>query len=136
MFKNAFFLALTSAILATGISFAYAQFYFGMLVDFSEAFKVIELLSYNVAISMAACFLFVGIHFLLKKPPLVGFITNALLSVVSIALVFVLLKRNDPVLKNEDAAIFIDYYKGFLMPVLFIPFLTWFSLFPLFIKNK
>lgn len=136
MFKNVFFLALTSAILATGVSYGYAKAYFGMLVDFSEAFKLLELLSYNVAISMAACFLFVGLFKLIKKQGIVSFLTNAILSVTSITLVFVLLKRNDPVLKNEDAALFIDYYKGFLMPVLFIPFLTWFSLFPLFIKNK
>jgi hypothetical protein len=39
---------------------------------------------------------------------------------------------DDPILKNEDAALMIDYFKGFLMPLLFVPTLSWMSFRPLF----
>ena len=36
--------------------------------------------------------------------------------------------------KNEDAQMMIDYYKGFVMPMLFFPALSWMTFKPLFIK--
>jgi hypothetical protein len=44
------------------------------------------------------------------------------------------LKSNDPTFKNEDAELMKDFFKGFLMPMLFFPALSWFTFKPLIIK--
>jgi hypothetical protein len=42
---------------------------------------------------------------------------------------------DDPKFKNEDAQLFIDYFKGFIMPLIFFPVLSYFTIKPLFEKN-
>jgi hypothetical protein len=71
--------------------------------------------------------------FLLKRGILADLLSGLLFSAASVALVFYVLKMQDPVFKNPDAQLSVDYYKGFLMPMLFFPLLAWFTLKPLFL---
>ena len=70
--------------------------------------------------------------FLLKQGILADLLSGLLFSAATVALVFYVLKMQDPVFKTEDAQLFVDFYKGFLMPMLFFPLLAWFTLKPLF----
>ena len=71
--------------------------------------------------------------FLLKQGILADLLSGLLFSSATIALVFYVLKMQDPVFKTEDAQLFVDFYKGSLMPMLFFPLLAWFTLKPLFL---
>lgn len=134
-FKNVFFLGLSSGILATVACLVYTKGYFSMLADFSEVTGVIKLLSNCMLATMVACFVFFALNYLIKNPAIAEFIFNLLVTLASVATVFVVLKSNDPEFKNEDTMLMIDYYKGFLMPMIFFPALAWFTLKPLFIKK-
>jgi hypothetical protein len=81
-----------------------------------------------------ASILFFGISKIITNKSIATFLFNLLLSGVSIALVFYVLKSNDPTFKNEDAELMKDFFKGFLMPMLFFPALSWFTFKPLIIK--
>jgi len=59
---------------------------------------------------------------------------SLLLSLASIGAVFYVLGAEDPIFKNEDVSIMADYFKGFIMPMLFFPALTWFTFKPLIVK--
>lgn len=136
MFKKLFFLGLTSIIISIGVAMAYTSFYFDILADFSEVVTFILLLAYYSVFCMLAVFLFIGLHRVIKRLRLVMFLVNTVLAIFSVLAVFYVLKSNDPVFKNEDTQIMIDYFKGFLMPLLFIPSLVWMALQPLFISEK
>lgn len=110
--------------------------YASILVDFTEATGLIKVLSYSLLCAMSACFLFVGLNKLIKKQFIAEFIFNLLVTLASIIAVFLLLKSNDPEFKNEDAQLMVDYYKGFVMPMLFFPALAWFTLKPLFVRKS
>ena len=134
MFKNIFFLGISSGILATIACLVYTNGYFSIIVDFSEAAGFVNLLSYCIAASMVASFLFFIIRKLIKKSNIAESLFNLLFTLASLASVFYMLDANDPEFKNEDAALMVDYYKGFVMPMLFFPALGWMILKPLFIK--
>jgi len=112
----------------------YAIVYFKIIADFSEAFSFVFYLTFYLTIGMLMCFLVTGIQFLVAKKSLVEFIVNVVFSAISIGLVFYLLKMNDPEFNNDEAIILEDYYKGFVMPLVFFPFLSWQILKPLIIK--
>ena len=135
MFKRIFFLALISGVVATIASVTYSKAYFGIIVDFSEVVTTTKMVAHNMLFTMAGCFLFYGLHYLIKKKNIAEFLFNMLITLLSVVMVFVVLKAEDPVFKNEDAALFIDYYKGFLMPMIFFPALSWMTLKPLFLSK-
>jgi hypothetical protein len=135
MFKNIFFLGLTSSFLATAACMVYSQMYFSILVDFSEATGIMTVLTNCLIGAMAACFVFIALTKLIKKTFIAEFVFNLLVTLASISAVFLLLKSNDPVFVNEDAQLMIDYYKGFVMPMLFFPALAWFTLKPIFVRK-
>lgn len=133
MFKKTFLLAVVSGLMASLVSIVYVSGY-KTLVDFSEIASYANIFSYNFLFAMIACFLFFGISSVLKNKSIATFLFNALLSLLSIGLVFYVLKAEDPTFKNEDAELMKDFFKGFLMPMLFFPALSWFTFKPLFIK--
>ena len=128
----------SSGLLAAIACFFYATFYFGLIVDFSEGLSkwIIFIVFYK------NCFFAAGImsmiHYLLKwilhkKGILADLLSGLFFSIATIAFVFYVLKMKDPVFKTPDAQLFVDFYKGFLMPILFFPLLAWFTLKPLFL---
>ncbi|MEN9977780.1 MAG: hypothetical protein RLZZ493_799 [Bacteroidota bacterium] len=134
MFARIFSLGIISSLFATVVSVVYTSFYTNVIVDFSEVASVVKILAYNVMIGTFASILFFGISKIITNKSIATFLFNLLLSGVSIALVFYVLKSNDPTFKNEDAELMKDFFKGFLMPMLFFPALSWFTFKPLIIK--
>lgn len=133
-FKSQFIHALLAGLFATMVSWFYVSVYSKNIVDFSEYTSLSKLLSYSFVVTMAASFLSLGISKLIKRSEWNTFLSFFLLSGGTIGIVFYVLKMDDPVLKNEDAALMIDYFKGFLMPLLFIPSLSWMTFRSLFSK--
>lgn len=136
MFKNSFLsglLAGTGALIACVV---YSSFYFNNLVDFSEVVTISRMAGGCFAFGMTAAFLRFGMEKVIKKDMLAVFSTNILLSLLSIGAVFYVLKMDDPQFMNEDAQLFIDYYKGFIMPMLFFPALAWFTFTPLIFRKN
>ncbi len=133
-FKKIFFLGASSSFLAFVVSVIYTEAYYSRLVDFSEAMSWSSMFSNFLLIGISACFIYLGLNRLLKNQKWTDFVFNLMFSAFSLIMVFMVLKADDPQFKNEDAQLLIDYYKGFVMPVLFFPALSWFSLKPLFFK--
>ena len=126
----------SSGLLAALACFFYATFYY-TLVDFSEgSSKHIIFLSFFKNCLLSATLMSIIYYllkgFLFKKGILADLLSGLLFSAATVALVFYVLKMQDPVFKTEDAQLFVDFYKGFLMPMLFFPLLAWFTLKPLF----
>lgn len=135
MFKRFFFLALTSGIFSSLVSLIYAYAYKSLVkVDFTEATGFLHLICFSLMITLGISILATGIYSIIKSKAVAAFVSGFILSGFSVALVFYILKMNDPEFKNEDAAIMIDYFKGYMVPFAFIPALSWFSFKPLFIK--
>jgi hypothetical protein len=131
-FRNHFIHALLAGVFSTLISWFYVSVYAKNIVDFSEYTSLLKLLGFSLMITIGAAFLSAGISKVVKNKSWNAFLSQFILSGLTIALVFYVLKMDDPVLKNEDAALMIDYFKGFLMPLLFVPTLSWMSFRPLF----
>ena len=128
----------SSGLLATLACFFYATFYYTLLFDFSEGLsKVFIFIAFFKNCLLAATLMSIIYYFLkgffLKRGILADLLSGLLFSAASVALVFYVLKMQDPVFKNPDAQLFVDFYKGFLMPMLFFPLLAWFTLKPLFL---
>ncbi len=134
MFKRFFFLALASGLFSSIISWIYSSIYKSMIADFTEVSGYWHLLCFSMMITLGVSILAAGIYALVKNRSLASFICNFILSGFSISLVFYIFTMNDPELKNEDAMAMIDYFKGYLIPIAFIPALSWMSFKPLFIK--
>ena len=127
----------SSGLLAALACFLYATFYY-TLVDFSEGLsKVVIFITFFKNCFLSAIIMSVIYYllkgFLLKQGILADLFSGLLFSAATVALVFYVLKMQDPVFKTEDAQLFVDFYKGFLMPMLFFPILAWFTLKPLFL---
>ena len=135
MFKGAFLTGIISGVAATIACLVYSNFYAGLLVDFTEATSVIAVLSNCMMVSMIGCFVYFGLSKIIKNNRFAEFSFNLLVTIASLASVFLFLKSDDPEFKNEDAQMMIDYYKGFVMPMLFFPALSWMTFKPLFIKS-
>jgi hypothetical protein len=134
MFKQSFFLGIIAGIAATIACLLYSNFYFSIIVDFSEATTLSKVAAGCFGFTMIAAFLQFGLGTIVKNTKLADFIVSLIIAIVSISLVFYVLKMDDPEFKNEDAQLFVDYFKGFLMPMLFFPALGWFTFKPLFRK--
>jgi hypothetical protein len=141
MIKKLIIQSLSAGALATIVSTLYTNFYYGKLIkdfsiaDFSESVNIQTILKYDFFAVLIGGLIFFVISKLIKNNAISNFVFNFLVSLICITLVFGVLKMKDPVFKNEDAQLFIDYYKGFLMPLLFVPALSWFTLKPLIIKS-
>lgn len=135
MFKNYFFLGLISGLFSSLVCLIYAKVYAGIIVDFSEATSYMQLLSFSLMITIGGCLLKFVMTKIIPNAALSQVLFNILLSGTSILLVFLVLKMDDPEFKDENAAAMIDYFKGYLMPILFVPALSYFSLRPLFVKS-
>jgi len=135
MFKQFFFLGLFSAASSLILAFIYSEIYFDQIADFSEGFSMIFFGSFYLSVGLLACFLMVGIRYIIAKSTSAETVFNSLFSMGTLFLVFYLLKMNDPEFSKEEAVIMEDYYKSFIIPMLFFPLLTWFSLRPLIIKS-
>lgn len=130
----------STAFLAALACYLYATFYYTLLVDFSEgSSKFVISVAFFKNCLLSATLMSVTYYllkgFLLKRGILADLLSGLLFSVATVALVFYVLKMKDPVFKTEDVQLFVDFYKGFLMPMLFFPFLAWFTLKPLFLMK-
>lgn len=135
-FKKDFFLGISAGLLATLACIIYTKMYFSILVDFSETTGPLKLLMNCILVTTGACFLHYILHYVLKRDFLADFLFNLIFVMFSVSMVFYILKMDDPTFKNEDASLMIDYYKGFLMPMVFFPALAWFILHPVFFRKK
>lgn len=135
MFKNFFFLAIVSGIFSSLVSLTYSAVYKSMVeIDFTEATGYWRLLSFSLMITLGISIISAGITAVIKKKSIAAFLSNFILSGFSIALVFCILKMDDPTFKNEDSMAMIDYFKTYMIPFTFIPALSWFSFKPVFIN--
>lgn len=121
--------------LASLIASLYILFYFNKIVDFSDGKGwsgwFLNLLAYYMLLSIGISLVhFVFTAKIAKKmsEKWKSFIFSGFLILMSIVLVFSILLMNDPVFSTEDAQLMVDFFKGFLMPLAFIPMLTWYSI--------
>ena len=134
--------SISAGTLASLVSLLYTNFYYGKLIkdfgiaDFSESVNAGSIIKYDFAAILTGGIIFFLLSKAIKNNNISTFIFNFLVSMICVAMVFGVLKMNDPEFKNEDAQLFVDYYKGFLMPLIFIPALSWFTLKPLFLQSK
>ena len=139
--KRAIIHALTASVFSAIVCYCYAAFYFNLIVDFSEGASMWSLmgrffvLSGLLTLPISICYQLV-IHFFPKKNRLGEFLLGLIFSGLTIGLVFYVLKMKEPVFKKEDTLLFVDFYKGFLMPMLFFPLLSWFTFKPFFATKK
>ena len=138
MFKRIFLNGLIAGIFGTIISTAYIYIfkYSPLEVDFTEKASVSYLLSFNMLIGVAACFIYFAILTLLKKEHLTSFIVGFIFSGASIAIALLMMFKVDSELafKNENAELYKDFYYFILAPTAFFPTLSWFAFKPLIIK--
>ena len=134
-FKKVFTLGLISGLFAFVICVVYTQAYYSILVDFSEGAEVSIMLSYCTGGTMAGCFLYFAIRKIIKNTAIANFIFNIIISSIPLTLVFMVLAQNDIEFKNKDAFEMVEYYKGFILPMLFLPSLSWMTFKPLLIKE-
>jgi hypothetical protein len=133
--------AICASVLASLVCYFYATFYFGLLVDFSEGASVWPLLGRYfiltgiLTLPLSIIYQFVICSFL-KKSRFSEMLMGLVFSGLTVALVFYVLKMKEPTFKKEDTLLFVDFFKGFLMPMLFFPLLSWFTLKPLFSSKK
>lgn len=135
--KNAFLHGISAAVLSSVVSFAYSSFYFDLLVDFSEgeSFGKLALFFFwtsGIFTMSFSLFYHMFAISVIKNKTVAELLTGFLFSGITLGLVFYVLKMKDPTFKNEDVAMFVDFYKGFIMPLLFFPLLSWFTLKSLF----
>ena len=135
MFKRFFILGLVASIASIVACLIYTKLYATILVDFSEGMSVSKIITNNLIVGMSACFIAFSLNTIFKKTSISEFIFNLLFSLVAIAFVFVVMSANDPAFTDENAALFAEFYKGYLMPMLFFPLLTWFTFKPLIFKK-
>jgi hypothetical protein len=135
MFKSYFIHGLLTSVLSTVFGAAYMQFYYKEIADFSEAASLTALISGNILFGMTACFVAFALQMVIQKRERSEFVFNLLCAAFVIALILYILKMDDPTFKNEDASILSCYYKGFLLPLIFFPILSWFALQPILIKK-
>ncbi len=123
------------------VCYCYAAFYFSLVVDFSEGasfwslFARFFVLSGVLTFPISLCYQLL-LHFYPKNSKLMEFLIGLIFSGLTIGLVFYVLKMKEPIFKKEDTLLFVDFFKGFLMPMLFFPLLSWFTFKPLFISNN
>jgi hypothetical protein len=130
-FNRALTHGIFAGLIATVVGMAYTTFYFSQIVDFSDGsgwLNIIpELLSRYMLITIVGSIT----HYLILKPFVNAkqwgnFVFALLFNAFALGLVVFVLKMDDPTFKTEDAQLMGDFFKGFLMPLVFIPFLSWY----------
>lgn len=134
MFKRFFFLGAVSGVFASLIAWIYSSMYKNMIADFTEVTGFWHLLCFSLMITLGISIIGAAIYRFLKNRSLAAFMCNFILSGFSISLVFYVFLMDDPEFKNEDTMAMIDYFKGYMIPFVFMPALSWMSFKPLFIK--
>ncbi|WP_341902485.1 MULTISPECIES: hypothetical protein [Fluviicola] len=134
MFKRFFFLGAVAGVFASLVAWIYSSVYKSMIADFTEVTGFWHLLCFSLMITLGISIIGTAIYALLKNRSLAAFICNFILSGFSVSLVFYVFLMDDPEFKNEDTMAMIDYFKGYMIPFVFIPALSWMSFKPLFIK--
>lgn len=145
MFKKLFFAALISGIFGAAISVAYTYIYkySPLELDFTEHTSIINLLAYNLGVTMSVCFLFFALSKVIKKVNIVSVIIGFILSGFALVLILFRLGQPDPVFTVTKAMEagnvmnpneFVAYYGGYINPLIVVPILSWFTFKPLFIK--
>ena len=135
MFKRFFFLGAVSGVFASLIAWIYSSMYKSMIADFTEVTGFWHLLCFSLMITLGTSIIGAAIYAILKNKSLAAFICNVILSGISVSLVFYVFLMDDPEFKSEDSMAMIDYFKGYMIPFVFIPALSWMSFKPLFINN-
>jgi hypothetical protein len=136
MFKNSFILGAVAGLTSTLACYVYSNFYYSIIVDFSEAVNLTTILAGCFGFAMLAAVIRYGIKQVIKRDRIAELCVNLIISMFTIGLVFYMLNTNDPEFKNEDAQLMVDFYKGFVMPMLSFPALAWFTFTPLFVKKS
>ena len=134
MFKNYFYTGLVAGLFATLIGWAYGGVYASQIVDYTEATGIGKILAFSLMMTMGAALVNFGLAKAIPSEKIAHFILNILLSGISVSLVFYVLSAPDPEFKNADATTMPEFFKGYLMPFLFIPALSYFTFRSLFIK--
>lgn len=138
MFKNYFFLGLTVAAFSSIGALAYATFYNKTLFDFSLVVGNVAIVSTCVLVSFIAAF---GCWFATKNVKKWGeFLFNLIFSSVTMfSILFTLKFQIPPTVLKEITAINFEgvemFFPIYVIPMHFVPLLTWFTFKPLFFKN-
>jgi len=134
MNKQVFISSAVAAIFSTVVSFIYVSFYCKVIVDFSEAAGFIKILTSNLSVCMAGGLIYILFRRFLSVK-WADFGVSFLLSLYAIGMIFIVLKSDDPTFSNADTELMKDFYKGFIIPLSFIPSLSWMTFKPLFVKS-
>lgn len=116
------------------VSLVYVYLY-AQIADFTEKVHAGNLFFYQVLVQSGAFILFAASAFFSQRT-WVRVTVNGLFAGASLAVVFLILSLDDVVFQDPDAQLFAEYFKGFLMPLAFIPQLAWFVVQPLFEKKS
>lgn len=135
MFRQSLILGILSGVVSGIISIVYCYFYYSNLFDFSEAMNYTFVLSTNVLIGSVAGMIYAVLNKLIFNWKIRDFVFNVCYVVASLGMVLVVLGMDDPQFTDTFLKEVTVFYKGFLMPLVFLPVLTWFVLKPLFSKK-
>ncbi len=125
MFTRPLILAIVAGIFSTIVFTIYATVQ-SQLFNFSELANMKTIGAYSLCVALFASLIYIVLNKLANNN-VANFITGILLSGVTIACVFYLVKRDDFQFQGKAGQEMADYFKGFLMPVLFFPALSWFT---------
>ena len=134
MYKQVFISSSIAAVFSALISYIYVSFYCKEIIDFSEAASTVKIITTNLSVCMAG-----GLIYILARKVLsikwADFVIGFLLSLYAISMIFIVLKSDDPTFSNPDTEMMKDFYKVFIIPLSFIPSLSWLTFKPLFVKS-
>lgn len=136
MIKKILLNGLLTGIFGSFVCYSYALVYIltPLNIDFTEKANVLNLFVYNLVTTMIIGLLYIGLRKIFIREHFSSFILNFLLSGIVLGLVFYQLIQPDPVFKNEDTNAMASFYNSFLLPIIFIPYLSWFTFKPLIIR--
>lgn len=122
-------------LVSTIIAAFYVLFYFYQIVDFSEGKGITSWLPFLTSCYLLISFAIAFLHQLLvekvidkRKKRWGALFLMMVLFGLSFGLVIYFMVMDDPFFVTENAQLMMDFYKGFLMPLAFIPALTWYSI--------
>lgn len=138
MFKRLFFLGLSSAALATIVGVVYTVGY-RPIADFMDGRSVgmfsLDLFVRSLTLTMGASIVYFGLRQVVKAAGIAEFIHHLLISIVCLVLVLFVISMQDPEFKTLNAQENSWAYKGYVMPLIFFPALSWITLKSLFVKQ-
>jgi hypothetical protein len=130
MFKKYFLHGLVSGIMAALAAIIYDRiYYFATEADFSGVLGTVRIISLNMLLCLLAAFLNWSLVMWMKLKGEVVF--NFLFSIVSFALIIIPISISLPL----DVK-FPELFPGLAVPMVFFPALAWYTVVPLFGKNR